>query len=515
MLVLGLLLGRVPHRRNTTPLKADRTSPWGFLLARASNGAMASRRRWVIALVLFLGALPLLIWWALQASQQAAFEEFRTAVAELEAAGERTWLPEFYAEEIPDEANGAIALMDALHMLQVATGGETAWPIGPWHMEWPERGDLDDEQRATLRSWFEQHLDFYDSVDTAIGAPRFRFPLTADASGWPGGADPTALIQVLHLLQARAVSASTQTDRLNAAAALLRLAERWETVSLLDHAIAATMRKTACGEIRREMASGLEDPERARDLLEPLLNVDTLNGAPDCIRGERAFALSACRAVIGAVDSDDSMDPVDPSGPHGTLFHAARAEFGGQGGASLHVGRLARDAAERARRLQALIETPISDHRSYQSAVVTARDEMRGEDNWIETQLFPGMANAMFSIYPSMMQSFAEVDTEQRLARLALAAACARAADGVWPAAATDLASFFPDGVPDDPFTGEAMRCAQAEGQLVLSSPGPTVGAPWDGPTDEQPHNLLWRVAEPVDLPGARTRSLPASNDDR
>jgi hypothetical protein len=346
----------------------------------------------------------------------------------MRAAGEPTSVDELRGPPPSDDVNAAPEIAAALKWAQDAAGDSSGWPRLA-----REFGDppLTDAERRAAEEFVARLLPFVHRVEAALARPRCAFPSARDDRPEAFGETSPTVIDTWSLLSTIARNAGDPDERIEACRALMLLAVRLETHDELDRTVHTLAIVNDC---TTAMQTGLEsggwDPGRARARLDDVLAEPWLARTKRIVTEYRVGEIE--RYEIDLERKDRSSN--------GTVRHIADAGS-------------TDDLIASAASWREMAELPTTSYVQYRAGV---------------RKLHAGLASWIFCDGGT----FARVEAECRLARVALALAEHRRKYGDFPERLDELSSAFPDGVPLDPFTDAPFNYVLDERSVWISTRG-------------------------------------------
>ncbi len=398
-----------------------------------------SNVRWVTGLVVGLAALVGVATLLAMPYSRKPVDDY---IAATKAAGKPVTVREVLGPDPTPETNGAADIASAGKWMDEHKGDPDTWKVvGPWTDRTSGRwyDDLTDEQRGDLDAFFVDAKPFFDGVGAGLAKPRLRTPT---AEGGRDAPDIMPRVRVVHLLAARALSATKPDDRLDAAELLAKLAARAECRIAIDELVSAMAMNDAATAVRLSLARCDVDAAAWRARLDGLFVEPWLPRFRDGVRRERARLLDFLRTA-------DFGNPMVVSSP------AQEKPW-----TSIVWDRIvARVNAFRAGETtpeyspEDLVRAVVSTER-FETASTDSYSRLAAEIDAVVAAAPKGSAAASVGSWlPRFAATLAKTDAACRLARIALAASVFHTKHGDFPALLDELRPTFPDGVPLDPFT--------------------------------------------------------------
>jgi hypothetical protein len=426
-------------------------------------------RRAVRALIV-VGLLTVLLivgfrWWRTSALE-TALRRFEEVTAPLIARGEPLGVfDRESAETFAD--NGAPALLEALDALTFSAGDPSRWPDGPWDLEEDELAAMGELHRAELRRFVTSQADVLVRIAAAASAADLAFPPRRDAGEMIEWAPVMTLLDLGHLLRARALVGETEAERVAALETWLRLGRRWRPRTALEALVAVTLLRNAAAETGEALADGRIGAQAARERLAPLLAEDVLAIYPELVRAERTWLLSLHDGLVDLPGVDDDSDE---------RMLSVEGYERGPGSMSLAGPHVVDAATEAVLVHEEIVSVLSADHLAVQAAVGEIVDAAQPTEDsflpWLRVRELLGGTSAI--VYENAVRELTEVDARLRLTRLALAAVEVRDRTGAWPPSLAALGDAMHGVVPANPRTGEAFAYElRGDGSLRIAAPPP------------------------------------------
>jgi hypothetical protein len=437
-------------------------------------------RTWVTGLVIGLAVLIGVAWLLGQPYSRKPVDDY---IAQQKAAGKPVTIREVIGPDPAPATNGAADLETAGKWIDEHKGDSDTWKVvGPWTDRKSGRwyDDLTDDQRRDLDAFFADAKPFFDGVAAGLAKPRIRVPTPV---GENDSVDVMPRVRVIHVLAARAVSATRAQDRLDAAELLAKLAVRAESCTVIDDYVSAVAMDDATLAVRLSLARGDVDAAAWRARLDGLLSEPWLPRLRDGVRRQRAHLLELLRTA----DFSKPMivsSPAMPEKPWRTIVDRIVARVD-----AIRAGEtIPENSPEDFVRLLASTER-------FETASTDSYPRLAGEIAEVVAAAPKGSAaKSVASWLPRFAATLAKTDAACRLARIALAASEHRAKHGDFPASLDELKDAFPDGVPTDPFTDAPFVYEKTATGVRIASVGRLVEHPLPAGETLPDGDLVWEL---------------------
>ena len=434
---------------------------------------MTKRVRWcLVAVAVFVALATWLLW-------PASEKPYHDLVARYRATGVAVEYDDLRGPPVPPEENGAADLQAALAWLAANMPSENEWKApGPWNAS----RDADWQDHATPADWAEladlaAKLDpFLRLVEKAAAKPAIEFlDDPRDVFGFADGAHIRTLQRIQRVVFASAAGARDEARRLDAIACEAALAGRLSCTTVIDHMVAMAIGAESTRRTRSEIESGRLDAATARARLDPLLRTQWLARVPRILGAERVYLLQAYRTVLEGTFPWPKRKWYERVWDNITRRGTLSSSFD-------EIGRgMALPIVAFSERLREAEAVPLRHGPDYAKEIQRLVGDTRS-------------AGPVGDFVPQLLTLLTRTDAQQRLARVALAAAEHRATHGDFPASLDELKPMFPDGLPLDPYTDAPFVYARTASGARIASLG---RLPEETPLDDatlRERVLVWEV---------------------
>lgn len=378
-------------------------------------------------------------------------------IAELRAQGEPVTLAEAVPPLPPEDMNGAAQLEETMRTWRLGAVADLEtpdlcqrWTLHETDPGWPP---LTPEEIVELRLFVADLAPYFESVDAALAKPHLARPVVTSesAEAWIARSDGIPELDDLRmLLSARAVSAATSAERVNALGAVFALGARHRGHGRQGESQNVRTFAWACHQLRHELETAQIEPSAAWIRFDGDLRPSWLRRLPDTIRAHRGLVLDVLPYMIDG-SYDRALIASNPwrSPPSVWKQMERRLERTFNKGHCLPLTPDEHIAELRGSRLLLESNWSLSWH----------RDQCEG--GALRRNGFAGM-------FLRHAEDLERADMLAGLGRLALAACIHRETTGAWPSSPDELALLFPDGAPLDPHTGESFIMERDGETLIL-----------------------------------------------
>jgi hypothetical protein len=401
-------------------------------------------------------------------------------IAARKAAGKPVRLRDVVPAEPPPAENGATDVQTAAEWMEKHAGPRDSWTVpGPWNAKTEDWfADSTPEQLADLDRFLADAKPYFDGIDAAIAKGRIVPSL---ANGFDEAAYDRR-IGPLQIVGTRARGASRPQDRLDGIVELAGLATRTESRALIDEMISVGMMINAVRALRDEMERGTLDVAAARTRLDPFLAIPWMPRFRTAVRMERASLLER----VAAIDFDGTEPMIRRGGAAPDLTSVLMERMQARIRAMIDGETIVRYSPADFAAAHAATE-PVENISAESGARAIA--EVRA---LLRAAKPGGLAEASMRTMNSLTMEAVRTEARVRLARIALAVESLRARTGALPKSLGDVASDFPQGVPQDPFTDAPFVFTSTDAGVRIASAGRIAGDNAIDDKDLVRDALLW-----------------------